>query len=105
LDKWYLTDVSQGIFSTTLLIECTESLFADIPTSDRMIVCCFSVPLIGIMMLRFIAATANSEHSSARNVFPVRQAICRYETEKMPAIRSIIEEIEKEELRRMIKRE
>jgi hypothetical protein len=77
LDKWYLTDVSQGIFSTTLLIECTESLLADIPTSERMIVFWFSVPLMEMVMFRFIAATAISEHSSARNFFSIRRAICR----------------------------
>jgi hypothetical protein len=76
LDKWYLTDVSQGIFSTTLLIECTESLFADIPTSDRMIVFCVNEPLMGMVRFRFNASTAISEQSSARISFFIRRVNC-----------------------------
>jgi hypothetical protein len=53
----------------------SQSLFADIPTRDRMIVFCFNVPLMEMVMFRFIASTAISEHSSAR--YSVRRAICR----------------------------
>jgi hypothetical protein len=58
-------------------MECTESLFADIPTSDRMRVFWFSFPLIEMVMCRLIASTAISEQSSARISFFIRRAICR----------------------------
>jgi hypothetical protein len=58
-------------------MECTESLFADIPTSDWMSVFCFRVPLMEIVMFRLIASTAISEQSSARISFFIRRAICR----------------------------
>jgi hypothetical protein len=58
-------------------MECTESLFADIPTSDRMSVVWFSFPLMEIVRCRLIASTAISEQSSARISFFIRRANCR----------------------------
>ena len=44
-------------------MECTDSLFADIPTSERMSVFWFSSPLMEMVRCRLIASTAISEQS------------------------------------------